>query len=59
MEPFAIALGSGQIIAADGTIQALEQGIKQKPLAPVIFQGWSLNLWHEWSHRPFVDDASQ
>ena len=25
------------IIATDGMIQALEQGIKQKPLAPVVF----------------------
>jgi hypothetical protein len=65
---FAIALGSGWIIAADGIGQTPEQGVKQKPLAAVVCHRWSEKVcpraivpseagapcaWHETHYAPF------
>jgi hypothetical protein len=57
LEPSAIAIGSGYIIATDGMTQALEQSVKQKPVAAVICHRSSFNVWHE-SARPFARSTS-
>jgi hypothetical protein len=47
LEPSAIAISSGYIIATDGMIQTPEQGVEQKPVAAVVCHRSFFNLWRE------------
>jgi len=53
LEPSAIAISSGYIIATDGMSQTLEKGVKQKPVAGNVCHRSFFNVWHA-SFRPLV-----
>ena len=53
LEPSAIAISSGYIIATDSMSKALEEGVEQKPVAGIACHRWSFNNRHE-PFRPLV-----